>query len=276
MNRDFSRSIYISSNIDFLVDTPITRYKIIDSEISILKENNIIEQEMFDYLSKSGEKEKSYFINALIRDNKGINKIISDGIKKLRYIFLHTNQIKNSDVISLSKDFITVKGKEASDLTISETAKFRIDGKFTSFYRLNSVEMYYNYNHVYNSEFVDVGIIGATDSSIKNFRSFHDSYFIEFLSELFYSAQTEGLQTAIMLLQTVYSNYISLKLPVQFYREFNLDSKYRLKREFTSVGAIYADFATERDKAIFDISYNENILRTINRMYASLYFDGKR
>ena len=104
----------------------------------------------------------------------------------------------------------------------------------------------------------------------------HRHYMLEFLNELFYTAQIEGVESAIRLLSVVYNDYINMKLDVNYYRELNSASRFRLKPEFSMCKAVYMDFATEWDKRYIDIQFNEKLLRELNRMLASIYFRSPR
>ena len=95
---------------------------------------------------------------------------------------------------------------------------------------------------------------------------------LEFLTELFYSAQIEGVKAALSLLEIVYSNYIRKELDIGYYRELNPRCGYKLDSSFSMCSAVYMNEATNRDKAYIDIGYNESMLRQINRMMSSIYF----
>ena len=118
----------------------------------------------------------------------------------------------------------------------------------------------------------DLAIKGLGDNSIE----LHKFYMLEFLLELFYSAQIEGVKSAITLLQLFYNNYIHRLLDVNYYRELNPQSMYKFlfseNHKMLSLRDIYADNLINADKKYIDIGYNESILRYLNSIYASVYF----
>ena len=89
--------------------------------------------------------------------------------------------------------------------------------------------------------------------------------------------QTQGPEAAMRMLKEYYLDYINLRLPIGYYRNFNSVSDF--KYNFTSMtGSTFAiQNATEDiDKKLIDISYNAMILAQFQKIIASMYFNKNR
>ena len=261
--------INYKSGIQFLIDVPITEYDISKANINVLRDANAISEEEYQYFYQAPKEERSIAIGKLQGRDPKITEILKNGIANARKVFLEINRIDDSRVLEIRNDAIVVIGNPVDRLDITERVKFRDANHYTSFYSINAIEYFYFFDIVTQRENLDAKGLGDGATSL------HLYYMLEFLSELFYSAQIEGVKTAIYLLQLFHTNYIKKILDINYYRELNSASRFRLNKGFSMTNTIYADNLTEYDKRYIDISFNESILRYLNRIYASIYFGTK-
>ena len=130
------------------------------------------------------------------------------------------------------------------------------------------MHLYYNFDLITKTEVLDIKGLGDLGVAL------HKDFMLEFMSELFYTAQIEGVEMAIKLLANVYSQYINKSLSIEYYRELNEMSRYKLSN-MSDFSSWYLESASEYHKKFLDISYNEQIFRELNRIYASIYFKMK-
>jgi len=175
-----------------------------------------------------------------------------------------------NDILSIKNDAIFIINKIPM-ITKFDNIEFVNKNIYTSFYKLGvgKIEIYYLYDMVNNIEHIDVK--GIKDEKI----ILHKNYFLEFLLVLFNSAQIESLRDTINLLITFYESYLKLELDIGYYREFNAESLFSIKR--IGVSSIYkADFLGEDSKSYIDISCNLNILRELIGIFTMIQDKKKR
>lgn len=258
------------SDIQFLIDTNIYEYDISKANISVLRDANVLSEEEYQYYYQAPKNIREIAIGKLQGRNPEVTSILKNGITNARRIFQESNNIKDSEILAIRNDSMTIIGRPAEYLNATDRVAFRMSGFYTSFYKINYQDYFYMYDVVNQTE--DLAIKGLGDKGIE----LHKYYMLEFLLELFYSAQIEGVKTAIMLLQMFYNNYISRLLDINYYRELNPQSMFKLlfsdQHKRLTMSNIYADILVDRDKRYIDIGYNEAILRYLNSIYASIYF----
>lgn len=261
-------NFHYKKEVDTIIDSQIYEYDITKANISVLRDANIISEQEYQYYLQCDKLEREVSIGKLQGSDPKISSIIKEGIANSRRIFLESNKIPDSKVLSIRNDAITIIGMQAHNLQITDRVAFRQSGYYTSYYKIGFVEYLYLFDIVSQTENLDIKGIGDEGVSL------HKNYMLEFLSELFYSAQVEGVKEAIRLLQMFYHNYTHKFLDVGYYRELNSNSMYKSNIPINqySLETIYYDNMTNFDKQYIDISFNESILRCLNRLYSAIYF----
>ena len=266
MSNIWERTNY-KSNIEYLIDTNIREFDISKANISILRDANIISEAEYNYFLHSPRMERQIAIGKLQGQDTNITNILKLGIANARRLFIENNGINDSEILFIRNDAIAVIGnKNIQYLDISDRVKFRENAKYTSYYRHKAIDLFYFYDPVTNIENLDVKGLGDYGVQI------HKNYMLEFLSELFYSMQMDGIKTAIQLLQVVHTNYLNMDLDVEFYRELNPRSLFKLHKSVSICSSLYIDNAIEYHKRFLDISYNDELFRHFNKIFASVYF----
>lgn len=254
------------SNLEYLIDIPIQEYDISKANISVLRDMNVISENQYQYFLQCPKLEREIAIGKMQGANPAVSIALKEGISNSRRIFIESNNLKDSDILAIRNDAITIIGDKYIKTNISDRIRFRLVGNYRSFYKINRMYMYYNFDLISKTEVLDIKGLGDIGIAL------HKDYMLEFLSELFYTAQIEGVQKAINLLSTVYQQYIQKSLKVEYYRELNEFSRYKLIKNMSMFSSVYLENATDYDKRYIDISFNEEIFRILNRIYASIYF----
>lgn len=266
MSKSVWKKVSYKSSIQYVIDFPIREYDLTKANISVLRDANAISEDLYQYLYACPKDERNITIGKMIGKNTQLETVRKAGIENARRLFMEINNLDDSDILAIRNDAMVVLSDRPMKLDITERTKFRLEGSYRSFYRLGMIELYYDFDPINKIEVLDIKGLGENSIPL------HADYMLDFLKELFYCAQLEGLGTAINILSQFYDNYINLRLEVGYYRELVSGSRYRLNRSFTNFQTIEMDWATERDKKYLDISYNANLLITLNKMFASNYF----
>lgn len=258
------------SPVQFLLDTQIIEYDISKANINVLFDAGVLALDQYNYFMNCPKIERSIAIGKMQGRDPNITAVLKSGIANARKVFIEQNNISDSSILAIRNDAITIIGDNPIyNLNITDNVKFRIAGVYRSYYNLNNIEYFYNYDLINKIEILDIKGLG--DISI----SLHKDYMLDFFKELFYTAQIEGVKNAISLLQSVYDRYIKRELSVNYYRELNSESRYRFIGTISRYSSITTDNATNFDKDILDVGFNENVLRYLTRIYASIYFGMK-
>ncbi len=266
MNNLLNRVNFLNTDLSpFFISTFIREYDMRQSNISVLRYKGIINDEEFDYYSNLPKLERQIKIGLLQKEDPNLARIITDTMKELRNQFIIENNLNVSNVISIKNDAFFLLPPFPNKTIISNNIEFRAKNTYTSYYLFNrdipgpKIECYYYLNRLANEEILDIK--GISDNVIP----LHENYFIDLLKTVFYSAETEPREETIRLLTTIYESYITRNMDIEYYREFNAESKYRL-----SVGGLYytADIIDKKDIGYIDISVNLSILRQLISFYS--------
>lgn len=270
MNKVWKETNY-RADIQFMIDSIIREFDITKANINVLRDANVISQETYMYLSQCPKMERQIYIGKLEGSNPEVVNTLRNGITNARRVFIEANGIQDYEILAIRNDAIVVVGnKPITTLNISERVAFREAAKYTSFYHIGNLDFYYYCNRIDDKEILDIKGLG--DEAI----ALHKDFMLDFLCTLFYCAQIEFIQDAIGLLENFHDNYINRRLSIEYYRELNSQSKYKLVQDMSMRWTYYLDHATDYDKFHnLDISHNEGVLRKLNSMLASVYFATK-
>ena len=254
------------SSIGFIIGNHIREYDITKANISILRDYNALSEEEYQYFLNAPKIEREISIGKLRGSNPKLTEILNEGIINARKAFIEINNISDNEILQINNDSITIIGNNpVNNLDISSRTHFRLDGEYSSYYRLYYLDIYYLYNIISNKESIEIKGIGDEAFSL------HKDFMIDLLLEIFYRAQVEGVKQSISLLSDIHKKYIGLAMPIGYYREFNSQSRFKIESRLSEFASYYMDFAVEPQKKILDISYNESIFRLLNQIYASIY-----
>lgn len=259
-----------SARIEYIIDTLIREFDISKANISILRDANVLTEETYQYLLTAPRMERQVYIGKLQGSNTEVTNILKNGILNAKKIFMESNGIQDSEILYIRNDAIAIIGNRYIDnLAISNRVAFRESARYSSFYKFNTIDLLYYYNPVTNTEVLDVKGLGKAGTEV------HKPYMLDFLCELFYRAQIEGIKQAIPILQSFYNRYINRDLEIGYYRELNPQSYFKLDSRMSMNSSLYMDHAFNGHKKLIDISYNDNLLRHFAKIYSSIYFNAK-
>lgn len=106
-------------------------------------------------------------------------------------------------------------------------------------------------------------IVGLDPHSI----SLHENYMLATIFEIMRMVANGYIDTAVAKLNTLYRDYVNRELHLEFYREFNNQSKFKV----CSMNYIYLIDTTPDDIRSLDISYNERVIRYLASLIWGVY-----
>jgi hypothetical protein len=260
----YDKSNY-TADISYLTNVFIYEYDISKCNINVLHTAGVIDQETYDFLYGSPRMVRQKYVGNLCKD-KSIYNTLHDGIIEAKRQFFEANALQDRDILSIKNDAVFVLNKRANNTKFG-LIEFIKKNVYTSFYRLNGMEFYYYYSNATKEEYLDVK--GISDTKLE----LHEQYFTLILKDLFYSIQINGPDITMRMLKDVYAEYVTLVLPVGYYRNFNAGSMFHSKFS-SNMGTGYEfESVTEDRKKDIDISNNLKILMEIQQILVSMYFN---
>lgn len=256
-----------TSDISYLNNVFIYEMDIQKANINILFSKGLIDDSTYQYLYNAERMVRQVFIGKLQKDRKYV-VALQEGIVEAKHKLFEANNIQDYEVLSIKNDAVYTINRipEIRDFGLIH---FIPKNRYTGFYRINNLELYYFYNNITKEELLDIkGINKSLD--------LHKDYFYQFLKDLFYTVQCNGVEIAIRLLKDFYMQYISLQLPIEYYRRFDTNGDFHFKTK-TLIGTGFGiDKATDSMKPMLDISNNLNILLSLQKILNNMYFNKYR
>ena len=252
---------YYTLNIPYILSRYIREYDISKANINILLYKNYIDINIYDLLYNMEKKEREIYIGKWIQKEPIIQNIISDGILEMRRLFVASNNICDSDILSIKNDAIYIVDKIAN-VTKFNNIEFVLKNCYTTYIKLGKYEIYYTFNSVNDTESIDIK--GINDNTLY----LHENHIISFICQILYELENGNLKNIFSYFNTFFNDYINMKLDLGFYREFNPQSKFVSKS--ISGNRYIFDTIEEKDKYIIDISYNLNLLRELYRILLNI------
>lgn len=259
-----------TADIQYLTNTFVREYDISKANINVLYSNKVIDKNTYEYLYNAERMTRQIFVGKLQQGNPEVTDILQNGIIEAKKQLFESNYIKDYEVLSIKNDAVFIIDRQLK-YTDFGLIKFLCKNQYTSFYRINNLELYYYYNTATKEENIDIK--GISDEKLK----LHDKYMLQLIKDIFYAIQVLGVENAIKMLKDFYFEYINYQLPVEYYRNFNTDSMYRYKfrSKYTDL-SYYLNNATDNIKRDLDINYNLSIITALQKILMSIYFNNHR
>lgn len=252
-------------DVPLLINASITEYDISSANITMLLSYGLITQEDFNAYKNMPKSMREISIGKLGKEPNGqlnqfgmnVQHYIAQGIERARHELFAKNHIKDESVVRIAKDAVYINGGilpyTSFDLNNNGViCVFVPKNYYNIMINLKPVTIFINDNPMTDSLKVDV--VGIND----NLLYLHQP-FLEFVCNLVSNVQRSGKEYAFNIYNSFYEDYVNMRLPVGYYREFNANSGFRIKH----TERYTIDSATEGDKDKIDINYNLSLLRTL-------------
>jgi len=260
-------SVNYTMPIDFLFGHIIREYDLAKANITALHFYGKISDEDYNRYSAMEKTDREVAIGMLIRNNRMIYDHLRHGIESMKIRFVEQNSISSRDILAIKNDalFLIDVRPTLTEFQYAEQYKFEFKCKNTySGYmkirpdRGQTIELYSSIDTMNQTHKIDVK--GINDNALLN----HEKGFLKLIKIIFHSIEFNSFEDTLTTISNLYQEYINLKLPLEYYREFNSNSLFRYKGGI--YGIYYSEFPPAKDKFNIDISYNLNILRDIYRL----------
>ena len=254
-----------TSGIAYLTNTFIYELDIRKANINVLYSKGIINRDIYEFLEKSERMVRQTYIGNLQHDTNVV-RALQQGIIEAKKNLFQANNIQDYEVLSIKNDAVYLIGR-VPDVRKFDLIEFAVKNTYTGFYKLPNMELYYFCDSINNIEHIDIKGIGDNKLEL------HKNFFVQFLKDLFYTIQCNGIEYALELMKDFYMQYISYQLPVGYYRRFDVNSDYHFKIVTSMKTGFAMDEITDDMKPYLDISCNLRLLIELQKILTSIYFD---
>ena len=216
---------FLNRNRSFEVSSTITEWDIRRAGLNIIKEFSLLPESTITELEGLPKKEADIKIGKMQIKNKEFAKVFDQKFTDVMEEFMSNNNIDmDYDVTSIKKDACFVINKKISNDTIGKYIKFIPKHEYHAYVYLKPYEMYFKRNG-------EIDIKGLT--SVPEVRNkiieLHKNgilNFVEATIELAESTQMNMKQLNSFLHEFVVM-YKNRELDFDYYREFNVESRFR-------------------------------------------------
>lgn len=258
----------------YLINYWIKEYDMEKANISVLCEQGAITEEQYQTLYHLPKQSRQVAVGKMMRDNPELIQLWKKGIVDARTAFLSSNSINDNEVLYIDNDSITVieprsnRIENTLETDFGRYIHFRIKNVYSSLYRLDPID--FLYYHDANREYYRLKYVDDQKLSTN-----HKNHFLEFLMTLAEEAEdNQGrVLNTLQMVKNTYCRYMGRELELDFYREFNQKSQFRLR---SSGAYIYYSDVPPTSLDHVDISYNAKIMMTMYRYFMNEYFKERR
>lgn len=268
MNTTLYEQFKYTAPYDWLLNKRIQEWDLRKANISILRQAEVLTEDQYNRYLALPKQQREIEIG-MMRKDQHIESLYQKGLVLAKRLFFEKNSINEEDVLYIDHDSITLVFDCNDSRSVNINGKvlpyieFILKNSYTSYYKLIIADfLYYN---TPNKEYYRFK--GIDDSKL---RITHEKYFIDLLLSLAYSAQNDNILSTIEMIKNVYNIYCNRMMDINYYREFNRESKFKIVK--TPFNVYYADSIENVYISDIDISHNATILRLLYKIYMSEYF----
>lgn len=266
--------IEIVNNMNYLspnryVSGRIIEYDLISANINALKHSNFITDDDYKYLKSLPKQQREVEIGLRIKQNPKVYTELQKGIKYAKKQLVISNNIDPESIIRVANDAVYINSPNNLLYTkFGDYLEFIPKSISNIYLNLNKIILLLSYDELGQ---VHIDIKGINE----NLSCLHENYMITGIVSCIVLLERSGIQEAISYLSELCSHYVKLELSVEWYREFNSFSNYRIKNIFGQYNPLNAslgsDNISEDSKYILDINYNYSVLRELWSILLEIY-----
>jgi hypothetical protein len=220
----------------------LREYDLKDAGFSIIKNNNLLDNETLEYLSSLDKYSKNVEIGKIIREKPEVSKCLMNKFIEIRKKFAKINELKEEDILSIKKDAIFIINKRLKFLEFDNYC-FSEKNKYSSYFYVNKKEFYY-------SSWEDKLDIKGINKETKKI---HEKFLLRDIKNIIKQNETLNNIDIVKCLKFYRNLYLNRELEFNCYREMNSNNLYRLKFLITGSSV----FSNEvEDANLIDITHN--------------------
>lgn len=226
----------------------IVEYDIKSANITMLHKYKKINDQYFYYLSNLPKIDREKEIGNMIRVDSSVYDTIKYGIREAKVRLFNANDIKLSEIVRIANDAVYINRSYDLKNIVFDDVIFRIKSVNSVMMKLNSLIIFFYCDY---DEF-NIDIKGMSDEIME----LHKDYLLSDLAQIIFLIEKVSIEEAMNYFNTLYDNYINMKLPKEYYRCFDSASLYKHNK----VNFYLSNIENIED---IDINYNLILLREL-------------
>lgn len=252
--------------IPYYINGTIYEYDISKANINILFNKGAISEQEYENIKLMSRESRQIYVGYMLRDNKKLSSVLSEGLAEFRSKFIDSNDISQDNILSVKKDAMFIINTKPR-ITKFENVEFMCKNIYSSFFKIGRLEAYYAFDRFNDTETIDIK--GINDSKL----SLHIDGMLYFICEVFKSILTSTIDDTISYIKQFHSDYLNRELPVEYYREFNEDSCFRVT---DSMATYLLNNSSQSELKNLDINYNISIIMDLFSIASEIYFSANK
>lgn len=262
MSNIYEKDTYLNPYIEYLFNHPIYEYDISDAGLNLTQRYGLLSSDVIEKIRAMPKNKHAYELGLIQRKNEVYKKALASAFVNIRREFFEINKLEDDDVLAIKKDAIFTL--RSVDTTEFENVVFKNKHRYTSYIRINTMEVYY-------SDRTGVDVKGINDTTVE----LHRDYMVKFISDICDKVEAIGISTALRYAVSFHSSYKWKELDIGYYREFNARSAYRINPAMlldyeVAAGIEYYEKDDSLEVERLDISYNLRIIEAIVKLLIKL------
>jgi hypothetical protein len=235
-----------TADVDVLAGIQITEVDMADAGMTVIRQERLLDPAEIARLEALPKAERAIMVGRRSRDPgyERLGEMITQGIRRRVESLLDANDIGIDRLLSVKRDAVFVTGPSPARVILQDGTVFKKKNGYTAFARLGRVEVY----AVPKRGAFDLkGIPGEK-------RELHRESTMRMVLDVLGLLELGRIDEAADTLRLFREDYVSRRLPVAFYREFNADSAFAMrggKKVFLFDGT-----GGDLDPADLEISHN--------------------
>jgi hypothetical protein len=206
--------------------------------------------EEIEKIEKMAKKDRVVKIGKLMRSNPEFNKGLKAAFVDIRKRFFDANEIEDEDILSVKKDAIFCIGDKVK-VTKFGFCTFVPKNTYTSYMYINKFEFYYRSPALNANSDAVIDVKGIDDMVVDK----HINGMLQFLGNVFRKCESGNTMSALKYIKRFASRYKRRELPIDYYRELDQMSIFRLEgEEETYDDIVFIPYENKTD--VVDITYN--------------------
>ena len=212
-----------------------------DAGFSLTKKYNLLPPSDISYLETLDKEVRKIKLGLIQRDDKDFRRALSNAFKEGRKLLFEANGLDDDNVLAIKKDAIFTT--QSCGQTEFDGLIFAEKNTYSSYYLFDRYEFYY-----FNE---GMDIKGISDENILK----HADFMVTALHDFMRLMEVSSRERCIRYIKDFVKYYKSKELSIEYYRELNADSMYRMKRKYNG-RSIGIDEVSDKD--VINIHYNFN------------------
>lgn len=256
-SRKSFRSLYkmsinrINEFRNFETNSKIVEWDLKRAGLNLCKQFQLLSKDKIEELEKLQKGDCDIAIGKLQRKDSDFSKKLEQAFTDIIHRFLETNQIDiELDILSIKRDACFVINKHVKEFRFGEFLEFRPKNTYHAYIYLKPFEFYFG-----NEDLIEVKNFVSDKKTRNVLIKLHSEGILNFLLNVIYIAEKTNMnyKELYRFLQDFVDAYKRRTLEFDYYREFNIESKFRFQ---ALGGEILMDQVDEAAFEHVNIEYN--------------------